>query len=105
MKFGLKNEDLHNIVRNIAELNKVQQAILFGSRAKGNYEPGSDIDIALKGDGINLNDILDLTTRVDALDLPYKFDFVIYNRVNESLLKDHINRVGIEIYRSNQTVI
>jgi predicted nucleotidyltransferase len=70
---------------------------LFGSRAKGTYSNGSDIDIALKGGNILLNDRLDLSNTLEELLLPFKFDLIIYDRITESALIDHINKVGISL--------
>ena len=77
---------------------KISTAILFGSRAKGSFEPGSDIDIAIKGSELNLNVIIELKIILDDLLLPYKFDIVIYDRISEPALLDHINRVGISLF-------
>lgn len=50
--FGLWESDLLAIRRVLEKYPEVRQALIFGSRAKGNYKPGSDVDIALKGDRI-----------------------------------------------------
>ena len=56
--FGLKQSDLQNIIDVIQQQMEIEEAIIFGSRAKGNYRAGSDIDIALKGPKVNI-----ITTR------------------------------------------
>ena len=82
----------------------VESAILFGSRAKGDFKNASDIDIAVKGTQVDLNCILDLHNDFDDLMLPYKFDLVNFNHIDEPDLIDHINRIGFEIYsKENQT--
>jgi type I restriction enzyme S subunit len=73
---------------------------LFGSRAKGNYKPGSDIDIALWGDELNAKDILSLHVSWNELELPYKLDLLNYTAIKEPALKEHIDRVGIELYKT-----
>ncbi|MBN2637466.1 MAG: nucleotidyltransferase domain-containing protein [Bacteroidales bacterium] len=73
--------------------------MLFGSRAKGNYNRGSDIDLTIKGDNLTLNDVLDLSIDLDDLMLPYKFDLIIYDRIKEKDLIDHILRVGIPLLK------
>ncbi|WP_460982604.1 nucleotidyltransferase domain-containing protein [Spirosoma fluminis] len=52
MRYGLSDSHLLDIVNTIVANPRIQQAILFGSRAKGTQRPGSDIDIALKGDRV-----------------------------------------------------
>ncbi|MBI9064426.1 MAG: nucleotidyltransferase domain-containing protein [Marinilabiliaceae bacterium] len=97
LKVGISSNDLERIIRIIKKCPKIEDAILFGSRAKGTFSNGSDIDIALKGKDILLNDILDLSIELDELYLPYKFDLIIYDRIKEDALKDHINRIGISL--------
>ena len=57
---GLTNEELMSIRQIFKHYPMVESAVLFGSRAKGNFENASDIDIAIKGTHVNLNCILDL---------------------------------------------
>jgi len=71
--------------------------VLFGSRAKGNCKPGSDVDIALKGDGLKFKDILEMSVELDQLGLPYMFDLVIYSRIDQKSPPDHIDRLGISL--------
>ena len=98
MPYGLEKNDVELIINVLETNNKVSKALLFGSRAKGNFEAGSDIDIAVKGAELKINDVIDLQIAFDELLLPYKFDIVIYNRISEPDLLDHIKRVGIELY-------
>ena len=49
MKFGLEVPVIENIISILEQYPKVDKAFVFGSRAKGNYRPDSDIDIAIKG--------------------------------------------------------
>lgn len=97
LNIGLSINDLESIRRVIKSFPKIDDAVLFGSRAKGTYSNGSDIDIALKGGNILLNDRLDLSNTLEELLLPFKFDLIIYDRITESALIDHINKVGISL--------
>ena len=47
MKFGLKDITIQKIQQVLAAFPQVEEAILYGSRAKGNYKDGSDIDLTL----------------------------------------------------------
>lgn len=99
MPYGLRDEQLADIIKVIASDRKVVEAVLFGSRAKGNFKPGSDIDIALKGSTLKLTDILKLKNKLDNLNLPYLIDFIIYEQVKDNAVIEHINRAGISIYK------
>lgn len=99
MEFGLKELDLDYIVKKISEFSEIEKAVIFGSRAKGNYKPGSDIDIAIIGEKINF----DVLSRLHSLledegPLPYLFDIVDYTHLEHEDLKSHIDRVGKAIY-------
>ena len=71
---------------------------MFGSRAKGTYHAGSDVDIALFVDDLCLNDILDLSVEIEKLSMPYKFDLIINSSIKEIALLDHIKRVGVNLF-------
>lgn len=97
-KYGLLKKDIDSLVSIISVNDKVDKIVLFGSRAKGNFATGSDIDLALKGHLLKLNDILNLKIKTDNLSLPYKIDLIIYDCIDEPDLINHINRVGIILY-------
>ncbi len=98
MPFGIDDNDVERIVDILKSNRRISAAILFGSRAKGSYEPGSDIDIAIKGPKLELGDIIDLKISLDDLSLPFKFDLVNYESISETALIDHIDRVGIKLF-------
>ena len=77
---------------------EIERVVLYGSRAKGNYKPGSDYDITLIGNNISLNILNKISLDIDDLLLPYKFDISIFNHIENIELIEHINRVGIIIF-------
>ena len=71
---------------------------LFGSRAKGTYKAGSDIDIAIKGSNIDHKLVMALSTRLnEETTMPYFFDIVHYDGITDPELRAHIDRVGKQI--------
>ena len=98
MKFGLKEKTITDIQSVFATVPEIEKAIIYGSRAKGNFKNGSDIDITLKGNVLNLTILNQILLKLDDLFLPYKFDISIYHQINNSDLLDHIQRVGICFY-------
>jgi len=98
LKYGIPVSDFNNVIAILKENTRIEQAILFGSRAKGTYSNGSDVDIALLGKDLKLGDILEASEDIEKLFLPWKFDLVIFSRIKEQALKEHINRVGIELF-------
>ncbi len=76
----------------------IAEVILYGSRAKGTYRPGSDIDLTLKGEGLTTSFLMSLSVKIDDLLLPYEVDLSIYEHIENRDLIDHINRVGKVVY-------
>ncbi len=97
-QYGLLDSETEQIISILSNNIKIEKVVLVGSRAKGNFKNGSDIDLSLFGNQITLNDILDASILIDDLQLPYKVDLIIYDRIKERKLKDHIDRVGITLY-------
>ncbi len=98
MKYGL-SENVQRVIRSVFEKQpKVEKAILYGSRAIGNYKNGSDIDLMLEGDQLRLEDLLSIMVQLDNLDLPYKFDISDRKSIQNDALLEHIERVGTIFY-------
>ncbi len=97
-KFGISTDDWSAIIQVFKSEERIQEIVLFGSRAKGNFKPGSDIDLAMKGTELTLTNLIDISAMLDGLDLPYKFDLVLFDRIQEPKLTEHIERVGITIF-------
>ena len=72
--------------------------MLYGSRAKGNARPGSDIDLTLFGSGLDQRKVGQIDDALDDLLLPYRIDLSIFARITHSELLDHIQRVGVALY-------
>ncbi|MDO8728028.1 MAG: nucleotidyltransferase domain-containing protein [Candidatus Methanoperedens sp.] len=92
-----KDGDIKIIIAILKKYPGIEQALIFGSRAKGNYRPGSDVDIVLKGNVNEITTEIGFSLNEDSL-LPYKFDVLDYNSISNKNLIDHINRVGIVFY-------
>ena len=98
-QFGLKEDTINQINQVFSAYPEISEAIIYGSRAKGNYKPGSDIDLTLVGDNINHHQLLEILNKIDDLLLPYFCDLSIFNSLNNPNLIDHIERVGITFYK------
>ena len=95
--FGLKDKTVKDIATILKSNKKIKNATLFGSRAKGDYRDGSDIDISLKADDLKLSELNILKIKIDNLMLPYKVDLIDFSKIKNCQLKEHINRVGKSI--------
>ena len=98
MKYGLKNQTIEAIWEVFRMHPQIGVAVLYGSRAKGNYRPNSDIDITLKGENLDLTELFKIENELDDLLLPYKIDLSVYQKIENKDLLDHIDRVGVVFY-------
>lgn len=99
MKFGLDDsliEKINNIFSNYSE---VEEVIIYGSRSKGNFRIGSDVDLTIIGKGFNYNKLDEILIKIDELNTPYKFDISIYSELLSEELIDHIKRIGQTFYK------
>ncbi|PIU01087.1 MAG: hypothetical protein COT74_00860 [Bdellovibrionales bacterium CG10_big_fil_rev_8_21_14_0_10_45_34] len=92
--FGLSEEAVHKINGVFSKHTKIEKAVVYGSRAKGNYKPSSDIDLVLFGSALTTTDLLAVENDLDDLLLPYQIDLSIYHHIDNNDLIEHINRAG-----------
>lgn len=100
MKFGLSDtviKELQDVFRRHANIKKV---LIFGSRSKGNYRSGSDIDLAVIGNNIDYNLLLNILCEIDDLELLYSVDLLDYQKKIGTPLGDHIDRIGQVFYEA-----
>lgn len=93
-RFGLRSADLAYICNVLYGISGLERAVVFGSRAKGNFRKGSDVDIALFGrvDAKAVNDASRSLNEESML--PYHFDLIQYSAIELPELRQHIDRVG-----------
>lgn len=105
-RFGLKEAAIQNICGVLARYPQVERAILYGSRAKGNYKNGSDIDLTLRGgEDLTLNVIYKILNDLDDLLLPHTIDLSIFNDISDPALIEHIQRVGVTFYEKGEAAL
>jgi len=103
MNFGLKEFELEYIIDAIKKFHEIEKAVIFGSRVKGNYKPGSDVDIGIHGENITFDTVSALHAMLEEKGpLPYFFDIVDYTHLSHKELKEHINRVGKVIFEKGK---
>jgi predicted nucleotidyltransferase len=95
---GLKLESIASIQAVFAACSAVNRVILYGSRAKASFKPGSDIDLTIMGENLSLTDLLKIEGALDDLLLPYKFDLSLYDSIENKELLNHIQRDGLVFY-------
>ena len=101
MKFGLARDAIERIQSVFNRYPTVEKVVIYGSRAKGNYRVGSDIDLTLMGDNLTDPMLSAIKSDLDELNTPYLFDISIFNDVQSVDLKEHIARVGQVFYEKS----
>jgi uncharacterized protein len=98
MKYGLSPETIAKIHSVFARFPPLEKAILYGSRAKGNFKPGSDLDLTLFGPNLTPDLRSQIASDLDDLLLPYTIDLSFLSEISHPDLLDHIHRVGLVFY-------
>ena len=95
--FGLRAGEADRIRSVLAAHPDVEQALVYGSRAKGTHRPGSDLDLVLIGP-VSHQELNQIETELDDLLLPYPLDVAVHSRIESQALLDYIRRVGRRLY-------
>lgn len=98
MPYGLSDQHIEKIQAVLAANPQIERAILYGSRAMGNYRSGSDIDLTLQGNQLSVALLLQINHQLDDLLLPWQIDLSIFDQIENTDLLDHISRVGLDFY-------
>ena len=96
--FGLSMATLDKLNSVFARHGAIDSVLIYGSRAKGNYRPGSDIDLTIKGGDIPFAEFMQIEEEIDDLMLPYTVDLSQYRQIGNPELLAHIDRVGMAVY-------
>lgn len=99
--FGLPPTTMEKLNSVFAQHAAIDSVLIYGSRAKGNYRAGSDIDLTIKGDEIPFAEFMQIEDQIDDLMLPYTVDLSQYRQLENTDLIAHIDRVGVTIYDKN----
>lgn len=99
MKFGLKESVVAQLNTLFSRYDGIEQVVIYGSRAKGNFKNGSDIDLTITGNAIDYSTLLKIEGEIDDLLLPYMIDLSLINQIENPDLLEHIHRVGKVFYQ------
>jgi len=99
MNFGIPDKSFHMILEVLKEYEEVEKALIFGSRAMGNYKNGSDIDLAICGSQVTEDIVNKIRVKLnEELPIPYYFDIIHYEALQYKELKEHIDTFGKVFY-------
>lgn len=98
--YGLSSNNINKINSVFQQYPEINEVLIFGSRAKGNFRDNSDIDLAIKSKNISLSVLQQIEIKLEELYIPNYFDLVIYEKIENQELIEHINKVGKKIYKN-----
>ena len=101
MNHGLTTTTVERLQSVLSHYPEVEKAVVYGSRAKGTYRPGSDIDLTLCGGELNHTLLTRISNELDDLLLPYQIDLSVMSSLSHPALLEHIRRVGVVLYEKS----
>ena len=99
MPFGFSKGQFDTIIAVFSQFPEIEEVVIFGSRAMGNFKRGSDVDLALKGEITERLLRKVLIQLNEEVPLPYIFEIIDYSKISSSNLKKHIDELGKCFYR------
>ena len=84
-----------------AQFPKVDRALVYGSRATGNYRPNSDIDLAVLAPAMSGREFSRLWMALDDLPILFRLDVSLWHEVTNPALKQAMIDDGIPLYQAN----
>ncbi len=95
---GLSPAVLEALRGTFARYPAIEQVLLFGSRARGDFDTGSDIDLAVLAPQMAVEEFARLWSDIDALPIAFKMDLLHFDTLDNPELKAQIRRHGLPIY-------
>lgn len=101
--YGLTTLEWETLQKIFARNERIEQVVLYGSRAKGTHKPFSDVDLTLFGERLTRQDLNHLAEALDESLLPYHFDISLFRALKNEALKEHIHRIGKPVYQRQES--
>ncbi len=103
-RYGLEERYIEQITRIFAVFPKVKIVYLYGSRARGDFRPDSDIDLAISAPDMDFSEFLLLRSRLGDLPLIFKIDVVHFEKLTEDALKRNILKDAVAFYKKGEQI-
>ena len=99
MEYGIDDKYMKELREILASIPEIEEAVLYGSRARGDYKRGSDIYLSLKGENMGRKQLVLLRDKLYLSRLPYFVDTNIFSELKSQPFINNILRDGVTIYR------
>jgi predicted nucleotidyltransferase len=94
---GLSASLLRQLLEVFARYPEIQKVLIFGSRAKCTWKPGSDIDLAVFASTMSATRFASLWSELDDLPLIFKLDVLHWDTLDNTRLQQKIVEEGVEL--------
>lgn len=98
-RFGLSTEQYDIIVTILKKYTEVNEVWLYGSRAKGNYNSRSNIDLVIKNSNASRHVVGNILLGINNSNFPYLVDLQDISSIKNPNLLEHIEKVGTLFYK------
>ena len=93
MRYGLEKRVIKRLITFFKKYDFIDQVLLFGSRARGDYGKSSDIDLCIFSNTMTNLEFSKLKFELDELPIFHKIDIVHFKKVDKEL-QNNIIKIG-----------
>ncbi|MFD2759922.1 nucleotidyltransferase family protein [Lentibacillus juripiscarius] len=103
-ELNISERFVNELVNYCSSNHGISQVILFGSRARGDFHPNSDIDLAIRTKNTSHSEQNIMEDRIQEMSTHLKLDIVFMNRLTKKDLISNINQEGVIIYEKGKAL-
>ena len=100
--YGLTERSYNELLDILASIPEIEEAMIYGSRARGDYWQASDVDLSLKGEQLTQHTLAVLDDKLYESHIPQFFDTHIYANIKNPKFKANVDRDGQVIYKRTE---
>jgi predicted nucleotidyltransferase len=101
-EYGLREKDMDFLLCIYTSFPAVKKVILYGSRATGTYERGSDVDLVIVGNDVSYEDISKMKVRIENENPSLlSYSLILMDSIKNEKLKSQIDKYGKVIYQKD----
>lgn len=99
--YGLTDKSYNELLQILASMPEIEEAVIYGSRARGDFWRASDVDLSIKGKDFNRHTLTRLNNKLYDSHIPQIFDTHVYADIKSPKFKENVDREGIVLYRKS----
>ena len=101
LSFGLSAEILDELKQVFSRFPAVERVLIYGSRARGDFRPSSDIDLLVIAPTMASLEFSQLWMALDDLPIIFRLDVSLLQEVDHQQLKRNMLTDGVTLYTSD----